>query len=505
MSRLFFKVFIWFWLAQIIIGFVLYQTMSILRPAPEGNRWRMYTNSILPLQARSVATIYEHKGMAALAAEVKELKTSRTTVFAYDGMGKQLAGPKAPPEAGELAVRAARSKKSETLSTTENLLVARSVILDNGRPFIWLAVQRQRPPDNNIVVFDVRNPTRLGHVRTIALLITSGFVCYGLALYLASPAVKLRRATQQLAGGDLSARVAAQMGRRRDELADLGRDFDQMAERIESLMTSERRLLADISHELRSPLARLMVALDLAEGGTDDATQAYLDRIRRESQRLNDLIGQLLSLSKLESGTARVENNPVDLSGLLREVAHDAEFEAQSSNRSVRLLHIDDCSTTGDTDLLRSAIENVVRNAVRYTAEGSEVELSLHCRPIAGSENEPNQKDAVRNEAVISVRDHGPGVPANTLEKLFRPFYRVADARDRQSGGTGLGLAITERAVRFHGGSLAAENVPDGGLKVTLSLPLKKPKKCARKCARKKEEAANSSQTANSGQTAPST
>jgi two-component system sensor histidine kinase CpxA len=331
-----------------------------------------------------------------------------------------------------------------------------------------LKSSRRGPPSGFLPRFiprEFRDLSGTGGIRLLALLATSGLVCYGLALYLTSPAVKLRRATRQLASGDLTARVAAQMGRRRDELADLGRDFDQMAERIETLMVSERRLLADISHELRSPLARLNVALDLADGGTDLRTQGYLDRIRLESERLNELIGQLLSLSRLESGSARVESRTVNLADLLQEVAHDADFEARSRNRRVRVLDCAPCTTAGDPTLLRSAVENVVRNAVHYTAENTEVTLSLTCIPNSKRENA---------ESVITVRDHGPGVPPETLENLFRPFYRVADARDRQSGGTGLGLAITERAVRVHGGTIQVENAPDGsGLSVTIRLPLK--------------------------------
>lgn len=294
-------------------------------------------------------------------------------------------------------------------------------------------------------------------MRWIAIFVAAIAVSYGLARYLTAPATTLRRATQQLADGDLSTRVAPRMGKRRDELADLGRDFDEMAERIESLVTAERRLLGDISHELRSPLARLQVALDLATQTADEPTREYLQRIEREGKRLNELIGQLLVLTQLESSALDAKREPIDVAALLAEVAADADFEARGQNRAVRVIATVAGTIAGNGDLLRSAIENVMRNAVRYTPENSEVEVSLVRE---------------QEQAVIRIRDHGPGAPEESLTKLFDPFYRVALARDRQSGGVGLGLSIAARAVRFHHGEIKAVNAPEGGLLVEIRLPL---------------------------------
>jgi two-component system sensor histidine kinase CpxA len=249
--------------------------------------------------------------------------------------------------------------------------------------------------------------------------------------------------------------------RRRDELADLGRDFDLMAERIESLVLSQRRLLGDISHELRSPLSRLNVALELARRHAGAEARAPLDRIERESARLNELIGQLLALARLESGDAARHDEPIDLALLVSEVAADADFEARSRNKAVLVVRSEECWTTGTAEFLHSAVENIVHNAVRYTEEGTTVEITLR------RESEP----AGKLWAVITVRDHGPGVPAAALADLFRPFYRVADARDRQSGVAGLGLAISERAVHSHGGTVTPAYESSGGLCVELRLP----------------------------------
>ena len=235
-----------------------------------------------------------------------------------------------------------------------------------------------------------------------------------------------------------------------------------MAERIESLVMSQHRLLGDISHELRSPLARLSVALGLARQNAGEATPAITsahNRIEREIERLNELIGQLLTLTRLETDAERLETARIDLRELVNLIVEDADFEARNRNRNVRLLTDEECHVTGNAELLRSAIENVVRNAVRYTAEHTSVEVALRCSSIG----DPGVR--------ISVRDHGKGVPEEALTEIFRPFYRLTEARDRQTGGTGLGLAIAERAVCLHGGTVRATNASDGGLVVEIKLP----------------------------------
>jgi two-component system sensor histidine kinase CpxA len=289
---------------------------------------------------------------------------------------------------------------------------------------------------------------------------------------LTAPAVKLRNATHQFAAGDLKTRVGPLMGRRRDELADLGRDFDVMAERIESLLISERRLLGDISHELRSPLARLQLALDLAEQTADPETKQYLARIESEAEELNGMIGQLLTLTRLENAVAAQQGSKdaafIDLEQLVKHVCENADFEARARGVRVELLHSERCQIIGNGELLHSAVENVVRNALLHAPQSPKVEVALTVAPHEALTAE----DTATREAVIRVRDYGPGVPEESLQDLFRPFYRVAVARDRQTGGTGLGLSITERAVQFHGGTVTASNAEGSGLLVEIRLPL---------------------------------
>ncbi|HMS11416.1 MAG TPA: ATP-binding protein, partial [Pyrinomonadaceae bacterium] len=308
------------------------------------------------------------------------------------------------------------------LNSSESALAARQFQTSEGTEYT-LIIRWTRPQP--VQVF---GETRLRYARWIGLLITALIVCYLLALYLTSPIRKLREAAQRLADGELDTRVADRVGRRGDELSGLARDFDLMAERIESLINSQKTLSRDISHELRSPLARLNVALEIAKKKANNETHPSLERIETESNRLNEMIGRLLTLSRLETGTDDFERTPVNLRKLVEQVAADAQFEAAAKGRSVKVLKLDECNLHGSESLLRSAVENVLRNALKYTHPETTVEVEL---------------EAKNGNASIVVRDHGGGVPEEQLKNLFRPFYRVSEARDRGSGGTGLGLAIT--------------------------------------------------------------
>jgi two-component system, OmpR family, sensor histidine kinase CpxA len=298
-------------------------------------------------------------------------------------------------------------------------------------------------------------PTRW-HLAWGAALLVSGGICYLLTRYLTGPVLRLRAAAKQLAGGDLTAR-ASDHRPRRDEIGELVRDFNFMAGRVEALVTSQRQLISDISHELRSPLARVNATLGLARQRLGQ--NVLFDRMERDTERLNEMIGRLLTLARLDMTTTVPEMQRTDLKALVSEIVADAQWEARERNCRVDLVSDGDCEIDANPDLLRSAAENVIRNAIRYTATGTAVEVHLECRQRENSD-----------AAIIRVSDRGPGVPATELSNIFRAFYRVADARDRQSGGVGLGLAIAERVARVHGGSVHAENRAGGGLEVVLTL-----------------------------------
>ena len=293
------------------------------------------------------------------------------------------------------------------------------------------------------------------HLAWGAALLVSGAICYVLTRYLTGPILRLRAAARRLAEGELTARVSDTRPRH-DEIGELVRDFNFMAERVEGLVTSQRQLISDISHELRSPLARINAALGLARQRLGD--NAVFDRLERDTERLNEMIGRLLTLARLDMTTTSPEMRPTDLNALVSDIVADAQWEARERDCRVDLVADDDCEVEANPDLLRSAAENVIRNAVRHTAAGTAVEVRLECR------------HGDNGAAIIRVLDRGSGVPDAELSNIFRPFYRVADARDRESGGVGLGLAIAERVVRVHGGSIRADNRKGGGLEVVMTL-----------------------------------
>jgi two-component system sensor histidine kinase CpxA len=288
-------------------------------------------------------------------------------------------------------------------------------------------------------------------VRVLAAVLIFGLVSLLLARVLTGQVRPLRQAAQRMAEGDLSGRVEI---KGKDEISALGSDFNLMAERLNSLLQSQRQLVRDVSHELRSPLARLRVALELAERSED--RQKALSRIEKEADELERLVTELLSLSRLESGQAGLERHNLRLDELIAKVVTDAQFEVEAENIQVSYSG-QPVTLVGDAVLLRSAVENVIRNAIRHTAPKSEVKVSLL-----------RERDVCR----VQVRDAGRGVDETQLESIFDPFTRTSDARERDSGGFGLGLAIARRAMQVHGGDASASNLPQGGLEIVLSLPL---------------------------------
>jgi signal transduction histidine kinase len=294
----------------------------------------------------------------------------------------------------------------------------------------------------------------------IALLVST-VICFFLTRHLVGPIDRLRQATRAMAAGDLSVRMLPSLKGRQDDLALLAADFNTMAERVENLLESKQQLLRDVSHELRSPLTRLQLALSLARR-PDAAVERQLARIEAEADRLEQLIARILKLVRLERPASALEGVPVDVGQLLETIARDVAIEAEARGCILTLHAESGLKVGGDPELLRSAFENVIRNAVRYGA-GSAVE-------VRGSRSAPEPPDEAR-EVEVSVRDHGPGVPEKDLKLIFEPFYRVDAARDRALGGEGLGLAIAARAIAAHGGRIEAHNAPDGGLEVAMRLP----------------------------------
>jgi len=286
-------------------------------------------------------------------------------------------------------------------------------------------------------------------------LIVSALTSWWLAQHLSAPIRRIQAGARALASENLDVRVSAGLEERRDELAVLARDFDAMADRLRANRSAMTQLLRDISHELRSPLARMRVALGLARQPAADVPR-QIDRLEREIERLDSLISQVLKLARLHGTDAPFARETFDLDEVIDEVVRDASFEGAAQGCRIDLHGTANAAISGSRDLLRSAIENVLRNAVRYSPPQSPVDVRVGHAP-----------DGVE----ILIQDRGPGVPEGDLERIFEPFYRVAESRDRDTGGEGIGLAITAQVMKAHGGSAAAANGPAGGLEVRLSLP----------------------------------
>ncbi len=434
MRSLFAKILLWF-LAATVITIAAVAFSSAISSSSE--RQQPPPPVMMRIQSREARWAYETGGKPALAAAVQRFKqvTGNDFILA-DHNGRDLL-------TGE--DRSGLVKEAEEMRrlpfpfpfTLRNRLVFARPSPDQKYWYFTLAPNRRG-------IFWFIQPHHLWILGVVVLL------CYALAYYLTSPVRALQRAVDRFGKGDLTARAPA---RRNDELGELARTFNRMADRIQTLVTAERRLLMDISHELRSPLARLGVAIELARGREP---RPELDRIQKEAERLNELVDELIEVTRAEGDPAQRRTERIQLDELLLEIIDDCRIEADAHGCSLKLDGAEPAIIQGDAELLRRAVENVVRNAIRYAPPGSSIDIS-----------------AKRNDGTvrISIRDYGPGVPEEALPLLFEAFYRVDSDRNRKSGGVGLGLSIARRAVEIHHGKIAASNAQPG-LLVQIDLPV---------------------------------
>jgi two-component system sensor histidine kinase CpxA len=465
MRRLYTKIFIWFLVAITLLGGALISLAFENQSEYAHAQIEQNDMTLTPPFADRWATVFERQGKPGLSQYRAHASGVGIHTYFFGADGSEVFGAASPKQTRLLVQNALQTDQTLIVWTTAHRFVAQRATGPSGNRYVLLIDL----PSPLGLLFDL--PSAFGSAlvsrpevqvfRLILIALVGALVCFWLARYITGPVGQLQSAVRQLADGNLNSRVGSVITHRKDELADLGRDFNRMAERIESLMVSQQRLLRNVSHELRSPLSRLTVALDLAHQDSDPAIRGYLDRIAREANLLNNLIESLLKLARLESRTEPLDQTTVELDALVCEVAADVDFEARSRGCGVRVTSLQPCIVYGVRDLLHSAIENIVRNGAAYTKKGTEIEVSL-ARALGSGQD----------SAVIHVRDFGEGVPGDDLDTIFKPFYRTADARERSSGGFGLGLTITAEAVRLHGGQVRAENCLGGGLLVEVTLPL---------------------------------
>lgn len=373
-------------------------------------------------------------------------------VFALDQRGRELLGRPLPEEMAPMFERLNFRNRETHMLVQQKPAVGFFVAL-RGPDSLRVVMIAGQSKEELLLRFLWRNfwPILLLSV------LTSGAACYWLARYLSRPLDQLRAATQRVAAGELEYRVSPGLRGRSDELADLARDFDSMTAQLQESMAEQRRLIKDVSHELRSPLARLQVALGIARQKNTAGVDAELDKIGKAADYLEDIIADVLSLP-VASADQRPLDDVVEINSLLSALLEDLKAEAEEKQLKFNLET--DCeevlvATRGSS--LTAALENILRNAINYSPSGGTATVEIESRG---------------ERCHIRVIDSGNGVSEDELKAIFRPFYRTDSARTRESGGFGLGLAITQRTVLHHGGTIAAYNVPGAGLCVEIDLPL---------------------------------
>ena len=447
MGRLFWKIFISFWLTLLITGAIVgglvwqynkerIEQLEVLANSPRAD-----------FSVNALARILREEGREGLEHVIEQRNESHhrpLPIFIVNDAGQDLLGRPVPP----LVLKKARAAAADPQQTA-----IQQVVTPEGEQYLLFIPRREFRSMRHNNVF----PRYLPLTPLFIVFLGSLLFSAGLAWYLTRPIRHLREATNQFAEGKLDTRVMQNIGKRKDEITDLARDFDHMAEQVQKLVANQKRLLNDVSHELRSPLARLQMAIEMRRQQPDKAEE-LMQRIEKESHRLDELVGELLTLSRLEANVHKNENDYFDINGLVASIADDARFEAENQNKQVAFNSTNEVLISGSIELLRRAIENVIRNAIYYTPEQARVTINM------AHDN---------NHVVITVCDSGKGVKQEKLSDLFQPFVRISDSdQNVKIPGYGLGLAIARRAIELHSGTIKAYNHPQGGLCVEMRIPM---------------------------------
>ncbi len=449
MRRLFWRIFALFWTATVvlILGIAWITSNKFENeklPGLDITRMDFALNDEL----RTAAHALRDSGIEGLRRAITDTQHLRgVTLYVLDASNHDVLGRDVP---GDVATAVTRPIQDSQGMHADRLRL-RPLVAPDGVHYMAVAQFLGSP----LLRMLYHRPNTFWLHVLLAMVISACFSLL-LAAYITAPLARIRASARRVARGDLSARVGDLPFGRSAEILALASEFDQMAARLKELVEGQRRLIRDVSHEMRSPLSRLRVALELARAQVSGDVQTQLARIERESERLEEMIAQAIQLSRMETTTpSQVQD--VALDELLADVAADAAFEAQARQCSLHIAQSAPLHVRAEADLLTSAIENVVRNAVNYTSPNTTVGLHL---------------DSVEGQARLRVRDSGPGVAAGDCARIFEPYFRTDSARQRTSGGSGLGLAIAKRAIERQGGRIHAMNTQDGGLEVEILLPL---------------------------------
>ncbi|AOE50767.1 ATP-binding protein [Kangiella sediminilitoris] len=451
---LFWKIFLWFWLATLLtltsIIFLYSITSKDTRLVPTTvEESELLRQTAITVQLRHVIEEYQNGLPIQPSGTSKELDNT----FIINNQGYEISDKEVPDVIYQLRAYYKQRNRPATVTINNYSYSGPEIVFSRGQYYL-LFIKKKSQQHFSTLVTEFYHSISIWHLLTA--LGISFLVCFALAWYLTRPIHQLQKATKALAKGNLDARAKDYVGKRGDEFFDLAEDFDLMADRINRIIMSQKRLLSDVSHELRSPLTRMQIAASLAQKNSHPECATHIDRIELEVERLDQLIGELLQVAALERGNQYGDPDIFVVNDLLDVIISDAQFEATANNKEVLLQESPTISFKGFYNLLGRSIENVIRNAIRHTPDGTKIVVQL--------------KDAGRYFNIV-ITDQGQGIDEDHLNKIFEPFYRPTEARERSSGGTGLGLTIAKRGVEVNGGSIKAENAESGGLQVTMTLP----------------------------------
>jgi two-component system sensor histidine kinase CpxA len=451
-QRLFVKIFLWFWLTALLMFGISVAARTIgLRSLGQSELIAVFA----PKLAAEAAYAYESGGAPAFEQFARSLAGNRERqIYLLDGFGKDVL-LRAVSAEGKLVAQAARTNGPVVVRyRLSRRIAAYKFASPSGRPYVLLFYMEPRVGDSWEALVGQNFLVSVGVLFTVTLL------CLWLAYHIASPIQGIQAAARRVVQGDLSAKAPLTISRRHDELASLSIDFNSMVEHLGTLIHTQRDLFNSISHELRSPLARLSVSLELLRKQLRSGTDDLLGQMERDLVKVDTLMAQILVLARLESGLSSGTRECVNFSQLVEEIVADGNFEAQALGKSVSLEATNSVVLkNADPHALRSACENIVRNAIRFSPPGGRVEVNL-------SVNGDNER-----RVLLSIRDRGPGVPEEHLQTIFQPFFRL-NRSDKTGEGNGLGLAIALEAVRLNGGVITASNLSPSGLNIEVNLPL---------------------------------
>jgi two-component system sensor histidine kinase CpxA len=451
MRSLYWKIFLSFWLATILIIITTaWVTSELTRKSSLLTREQVFMDSY----ANAAVATFESGKHNALKQWLEQTGQAKSmTLYLLCSTGEIVSNHPPPAEIKRIATDLANEQLDTGILKFGNLIVSHEILSTSGKAYRLAAVS-EKPLSHFIII-----PWAGLTIRLLIAIFISGLICYLLSIYLTKPLRSLGLAAKSIATGKFSTRVGHFKGHNRDEIAKLSHEFDRMAEKLEALVNSKERLLQDISHELRSPLARLQIAIELGRKKSPAEAESEYVRMETECLRLNTLIGEILEFARLDKSMEELTKSSVTMSDLLTRIVDDANFEFGLSKPRVRITQTLPIKLSLDERLIHRAIENVVRNALRYSPAEELVLLSV-------------STDADHQFLYIDIQDKGPGVPEDQLEKIFSPFYRVDTSREKKTGGSGLGLSIAEKAIHLHHGSIVARNVEGGGFLVRITLPI---------------------------------